>query len=69
MPLLVVVRGFLGIRIHSGNTASDSDGCLLLGSTRSKDFVGESRKACDKFYKLLDDLLKAGNSCWITVTS
>lgn len=67
MPLLVDVPGFQGIRVHSGNTSADTEGCLILGTTPGKDFVGESRKACTKFYAQLKKLLDAGNQVWITV--
>ncbi len=51
---------FDGIRIHSGNTADHSHGCILLGSTKSKDFVGNSKKTYKQFLELLGefDILK-----------
>lgn len=60
MPLVVNVPGFAGIRIHSGNTNADTDGCLLLGTTRSPDFVGNSRDAFAKFMIRLTALLQNG---------
>lgn len=45
LPLVLNVPGFEGIRIHPGNTNHDTEGCILVGRTRSKDFIGQSRKA------------------------
>lgn len=45
LPLVLNVPNFEGIRIHPGNTNHDTEGCILVGRTRSKDFIGQSRKA------------------------
>lgn len=46
---------FSGIRIHSGNTAEHTHGCILLGSSKIKDFVGSSKKTYKEFIELLGD--------------
>ncbi|MCD0469052.1 DUF5675 family protein [Flavobacterium sp. JAS] len=45
------------ILIHSGNTAADTEGCLLPGSTRSVDFVGNSK---DKLKEIFDYVEEKG---------
>jgi hypothetical protein len=50
LPLLLNVPNFEGIRIHSGNTNHNTEGCILVGRTRSKDFIGQSRKAFDSLF-------------------
>jgi hypothetical protein len=45
MPLLLNVPNFDGIRIHSGNTAVDTHGCLLVGKNTEKGKITESKKA------------------------
>ena len=56
MPEILKVPGYSGVRIHTGNTADHTEGCLLVGYTKAKDFIGESRKA---FADLMDVLTAA----------
>lgn len=59
MPHILNVPGFDGIRIHSGNTDKDTEGCILLGQTwdGKSDFIGNSRIVFDKFFILLKTAL------------
>jgi len=64
MPLLLDVPMFTGIRIHSGNTAQDTRGCVLVGEWRAPDWVGDSRRAfADLFF-----LINTADELWIAVT-
>lgn len=67
MPHILDVPGFTGIRIHSGNTDADTEGCVLVGLTKGADFIGESKLALDKFYPILQAALQNGGECWLTV--
>ena len=58
MPLLLNVKGFDGIRIHSLNTSDQTEGCIGVGFTKSKDFRGNSRSAYNQFMPKLRTGLK-----------
>lgn len=53
LPYLHDVPHFLGILIHSGNTAEDSAGCIIVGKNTAKGRVTESRKTSDALNALL----------------
>ena len=55
MPLLLDVKGFSGIRIHSGNTAKDTEGCLLVGKNKQVGKVLESRDTYKRLFKMMQD--------------
>src|SRR5437588_5321023 len=54
LPLLLNVQGFLGIRIHPGNTANDTEGCILVGRHRAGNAITESRAAFDALFPKLE---------------
>lgn len=56
MPHVENVPQFEGIRIHSGNTAEDTEGCILLGNVRAAASVLDSRTA---FVKFMDTIHQA----------
>lgn len=68
LPLLFGVPGFSGIRIHAGNTAQDTDGCLLVGLAKSDTAcsIGQSRDALKMLQARIAQALHDGE-CWITI--
>ena len=55
LPLLVGVSGFEGVRIHSGNTSRDTEGCILVGHNLQVGKVLWSRITLEKLMKLIEN--------------
>lgn len=66
LPLLWGVPGFDGVRMHSGNTAADTEGCLLLGQDRQGATVQRSRVACEALFAQLAGVAP-GEGIWISI--
>lgn len=66
LPLLVDVPGFSGIRIHPGNTADHTEGCILVGTLDGAARVANSRATFDALFAAM--LLAQGKGEAITMT-
>lgn len=66
LPLLMGVEGFGGIRIHAGNTAGDTQGCILVGADRG-DHDGTIRRSRLALARLMERLAAATGDLAITI--
>lgn len=55
MPLLIGVKGYSGVRIHSGNTSKDTEGCLLVGRNTKVGMVTDSRNTYQRLFARLQN--------------
>jgi hypothetical protein len=69
MPLLLGVPNFSGIRIHSGNLATQTEGCLLVGTGHTGTSVTNSRLAFDALFTKIRDAIERGEEVTITYSS
>lgn len=67
LPLLLDVPNFSGVRIHSGNTKEDTEGCILIGIGRTTNGVKQSRLAMADFMPRLEYGLLNGD-VWLAVS-
>lgn len=68
LPLLVDVPGYTAVRIHWGNKAADTDGCLLVGQTTEGNLVYKSKAAFDVLFPKVQASIAAGEDVFLTVS-
>lgn len=66
LPLVNGVKGFDGIRIHRGNKATATAGCLLCGLTKGTDLIGDSTTAHNLVFNNIQTALAANETVTIT---
>jgi hypothetical protein len=67
LPILLGVPNFSGIRIHAGNTADDTQGCILVGKNREVGKVLDSRIWLHRLKQKIVEAKERGEAVWITV--
>lgn len=67
MPLLNNVKGFQGIRIHSGRNENNTDGCILVGNNSIKGQLTESKATFMKLNDILKAHIKSGDKVFIII--
>lgn len=53
MPLILNVKHFTNIRIHPGNTADETEGCILVGENKVKGGLINSRFHSDRLNEII----------------
>ena len=67
LPLLLNVPGFEGVRIHTGNTAADTEGCILVGQELGDRSVLNSKAAFAHLFPKIQAALQNDGECWLTI--
>ena len=67
LPRLMDVPAFDGILIHCGNTAKDTDGCILVGENKVKGQLINSRETFSRLYAVLKAAYDSHTTITITI--
>lgn len=67
LPLVLDVPGFVGIRIHGGNTAEDTHGCILVGKVRTATGIAQCADTVCRVLEQIEDAAELGIESWLEI--
>jgi len=67
LPEVLLVEGYLGVRIHAGNKAEDTEGCILVGEEAQENTITRSKEALLELMAAISQALDAGETVWLEV--
>jgi hypothetical protein len=67
LPLLLDVKHFVGIRIHRGNYAKDTSGCILVGKNTFPGQLSESAKHELRLTTIIKAAIAEGEEVFINI--
>lgn len=67
LPEVLDVKGYSGIRIHWGNTAKDTLGCILPGLNQRKGTVLYSTKWTNVIISEISSAIGRGEEVWLNI--
>lgn len=67
VPRIDNVKGFSGVLIHTGNTAQDSSGCVIVGKNTKVGMVTNSKETFLSLYNKMYEAYKKGETILLTI--
>ena len=67
LPRLLSVPQFAGVLIHPGNTARDTEGCILVGENKVVGGLVNSQKIFRKLWDILNEAYRKGEKIVIKI--
>lgn len=67
LPHILDVPGYEGVRVHGGNRAEQSLGCILIGLFQTADGVSNCPPAVQRMIDLIEADAEIGKDSWITI--
>lgn len=64
---MLLVEGFSGVRIHSGNKQEDTEGCLLVGEDAQDNTITRSKEALLELMAAISQALDMGEQVHIEI--